>query len=114
MSLRFSVGEDEAGLTVAAVLRRRRPELAWSRARRLVERGKVSVGGEPCLDDARRLRKGEEVIIDEHAPVPTPDAARIVFEDAHVVVLDKPAGVSSVPYEKRESGTAMDLVREAW
>jgi 23S rRNA pseudouridine1911/1915/1917 synthase len=40
--------------------------------------------------------------------------AGIVFEDAHVVVIDKPAGVSSVPYEKRESGTAMDLVREAW
>jgi 23S rRNA pseudouridine1911/1915/1917 synthase len=31
-----------------------------------------------------------------------------------VVVIDKPAGVSSVPYEERETGTAMDLVRGAW
>src|SRR5689334_13810474 len=38
----------------------------------------------------------------------------LVFDDAHVVVIDKPAGVSSVPYEERETGTAMDLVRGAW
>jgi 23S rRNA pseudouridine1911/1915/1917 synthase len=114
MALRFSVGDDEDGLTLAAVIRRRRPELAWSRVRRLVERGKVSIGGEPCLEDVRRLQKGQEVVLDEHAPAPTPAVALIVFEDAHVVVIDKPAGISSVPYEKRERGTAMDLVREAW
>src|SRR5262249_11469238 len=61
MALRFSVGDDEDGLTLAAVVRRRRPELAWSRARRLVARGKVSIAGEVCLDEARRLRAGEEV-----------------------------------------------------
>jgi 23S rRNA pseudouridine1911/1915/1917 synthase len=29
-------------------------------------------------------------------------------------VIDKPAGVNSVPYEDERSGTAMDLVRGAW
>src|SRR5207302_11479565 len=38
----------------------------------------------------------------------------LVFDDAHVVVIDKPSGVSSVPYEDRELGTAMDLIRGAW
>jgi 23S rRNA pseudouridine1911/1915/1917 synthase len=38
----------------------------------------------------------------------------LVYDDAHVVVIDKPAGVSSVPYEERETGTAMDLIRGAW
>jgi 23S rRNA pseudouridine1911/1915/1917 synthase len=37
-----------------------------------------------------------------------------VFEDAHLVVIEKPEGVSSVPYERKESGTALDLIREAW
>jgi 23S rRNA pseudouridine1911/1915/1917 synthase len=37
-----------------------------------------------------------------------------VYEDAQLVVIDKPAGLSSVPYEAREQGTAIDLVREAW
>ena len=38
----------------------------------------------------------------------------LVFDDTHVVVIDKPSGISSVPYEERETGTAMDLVRGAW
>ena len=33
----------------------------------------------------------------------------LVYDDAHVVVIDKPSGVNSVPYEDRETGTAMDL-----
>ena len=38
----------------------------------------------------------------------------LVYDDAHVVVIDKPSGVNSVPYEDRETGTAMDLIRGAW
>ena len=44
-------------------------------------------------------------------PDQTPAGFRIVFEDAHLVVIDKPSGISSVPYERKETGTAMDLMR---
>ena len=37
-----------------------------------------------------------------------------MLEDAHIVIIDKPSGISSVPYERKETGTAMDLVRAAW
>jgi 23S rRNA pseudouridine1911/1915/1917 synthase len=81
----------------------------------LCARGKVSVDGGAALDGAARVKRAQEVIVDEHAPTPKPEsAATIVFEDAHVVVIDKPSGVSSVPYEKRELGTAMDAIRAAW
>ena len=43
-----------------------------------------------------------------------PPGFRIVFEDAHLVVIEKPSGISSVPYERKETGTAMDLIRGAW
>jgi 23S rRNA pseudouridine1911/1915/1917 synthase len=90
-------------------------EVAWSRARSLCTRGKVLVDGVAALDPAARVARMQEVIVDEHAPTPKPEsAATIVFEDAHVVVIDKPTGISSVPYEKRESGTAMDAIRGAW
>jgi 23S rRNA pseudouridine1911/1915/1917 synthase len=115
MKAEFAVETDESGKTLAAVLRRHLAELPWSRARMLVETGKVLVDGERLTDATRRLRAGQAVKVDEAAPQPVaPLKAPIVFEDAHVVVIDKPTGVSSVPYEKRESGTAMDLVREAW
>ena len=47
------------------------------------------------------------------APPPTPGFA-LVHEDPHLVVIEKPAGVSSVPFERKDAGTALDLVREAW
>ena len=37
------------------------------------------------------------------APRHEPHTVPVVFDDAHVVVIDKPAGVSSVPYEERET-----------
>jgi len=97
------------------VLRRHVADLPWARARRLCERGKVTLAGAIAVDPSARVERGQELAIDEHAPtIKAPLRAAIVYEDAHVVVIDKPAGVSSVPYEKRESGTAMDLVRDAW
>jgi 23S rRNA pseudouridine1911/1915/1917 synthase len=41
-------------------------------------------------------------------------AVQLVHEDPHLVVIEKPAGVSTVPYDAKETGTAMDLVRDAW
>jgi 23S rRNA pseudouridine1911/1915/1917 synthase len=116
----FRIDEDEDGLTLAAVVRQRLGadggvEVPWSRARGLCTRGKVTVDGAAALDPAVRVKRGQRVIVDERAPIPKPEsAATIVFEDAHVVVIDKPTGMSSVPYEKREKGTAMDSIREAW
>jgi 23S rRNA pseudouridine1911/1915/1917 synthase len=116
----FAVGNDEDGLTVAAVLRRHlqtdeAAAISWSRARELCQRGKVTLDGALARDHAARVRRGQRLHVDEHAPTPKPaDAATIVFEDAHVVVIDKPTGISSVPFEKRESGTAMDAIRAAW
>jgi 23S rRNA pseudouridine1911/1915/1917 synthase len=112
----WRIDEDDDGGTVAAAVRRRLGEgTPWSRARELCARGKVIVDGAAALDAAARVRRGQEIVIDEHKKAPKPEAAaNIVFEDAHVVIIDKPAGVSSVPYEKRELGTAMDSIRAAW
>jgi 23S rRNA pseudouridine1911/1915/1917 synthase len=120
----FTVDKNEAGATLAAFLKARLA-VTWSKARALVERGKVTVDGTPVTEPAERVRAGAVVKVDEAAPTPSPpigktgtDARdprdRIAFEDPHVVIVDKPAGISSVPWDKRETGTAMDLVREAW
>ena len=107
--------EDDAG-TLAAALRRRLPGRSWSDVRRLCETGKVSLDGQVALDPAARVRAGQALSIEMNAPKPrvlTP-GFRIVHDDAHLVVIEKPSGVSSVPYERKETGTAMDLVRDAW
>jgi 23S rRNA pseudouridine1911/1915/1917 synthase len=106
---------EQAGVTLAAFVKAH-AGVAWSVAKRNVETGKVFVDGERVTAVDHRLAAGQRVELRANAPRPH-DPERegvLVFDDAHVVVIDKPSGVSSVPYETREAGTAMDLVRGAW
>ena len=115
----FALTEEAAGQTVAAVVREKLG-VAWSTARTLCERGKVFLDGKRLLDPAVRVRAGTrllEVRPREKSPLaPHRELAleSLVYEDAQLIVIDKPAGMSSVPYERGETGTAMDWVREAW
>ena len=110
------VAQEDAGGTLAAALRRRLPGKSWNDVRRLCATGKVRLDQALALDPAARLRAGQTIAIDVTAPRPhrAPEGFRIVFEDGHLVVVEKPSGVSSVPFERKESGTAMDLVRAVW
>ena len=112
----FVVAAADEGATVAAALRRQLAGHSWEQVRRLCSTGKVFVDDERALDPARRLRAGQRVSLQRTAPRPdqTPPGFRVVFEDGHIVVVDKPSGISSVPYERKETGTAMDLVRAVW
>ena len=110
------IGAADEGATVAAALRRQLAGHSWEQVRRLCTTGKVFVDDERALDPARRLRAGQRVSLNRAAPRPDPTPAgfRLVFEDAHLVVIDKPSGISSVPYDRKETGTAMDLIRAVW
>jgi 23S rRNA pseudouridine1911/1915/1917 synthase len=107
-----------ANCTVAAALRAHLAGQSWSDLRSLCLSGKISVQGERELNPARRLTGGETVAWSLTAPDPRRTATRpefsIVYEDGHLIVIEKPEGVSSVPYERKERGTALDLIREAW
>lgn len=102
-------------MTVAAFIKAR-ADVAWSVAKRNVTTGKVFVDGAVITEVDHRLAVGQVVQLRMAAPRPhNPQREGVlVYDDAHIVVIDKPAGVSSVPYEERESGTAMDLIRGAW
>jgi len=109
------VGAEEAGKTLAALVRGRGLAATWNEARRLIAGGKLFVDGAPATEPAMRLGLGARLELRLGAPrPPKPTPGRLVYDDAQVVVLDKPAGVSSVPYEARETGTAMDLIRGHW
>ncbi len=104
-----------AGATLAAVVRDASGE-PWTVVKRWIATGKVQVGGEVVTAIDHRLRGGEAIEVRLAAPRPRDPTreAVLVHDDAHVVVIDKPEGVSSVPYDDRETGTAMDLIRGAW
>lgn len=106
---------EQPGITVAGFVKER-ANVAWSVAKRHVANGKVFVDGAVITEIDYRLKQGQSVELKLAAPKPR-DPERegvLVYDDPHVVVIDKPAGVNSVPYEERETGTAMDLIRGAW
>lgn len=111
----WTVTPENVGETVAAFVRSRTGE-PWSQVKRWIERGKIKVDGAVVTVIDHRLDDGMVIEVALAAPRPRDPTreAVIVHDDPHVVVIDKPAGISSVPYEEREGGTAMDLIRGAW
>ena len=106
---------DQPGLTVAAFIKAQ-ANVPNSVAKRHVESGKVFVDGTCVTKIDQRLTAGQQVELRMAAPKPF-DAEKegvLVYNDAHVVVIDKPVDVNSVPYGDERSGTAMDLIRGAW
>lgn len=106
---------EQPGVTLAAFVKAR-AEVPNSVAKRHITTGKVFVDGSCITMVDHRLAVGQSVELRLNAPRPF-DAARegvLVYDDAHVVVIDKPTDVNSVPYEDEKSGTAMDLIRGAW
>ncbi len=112
----FELDATDAGVTLAAALRRRLAGQSWSDVRALCTTGKVTVDGERALDPAGRMKAGQRIELRPNAPKPhtVPAGFRIAFEDAHLVVIEKPSGITSVPYERKETGTALDLIRASW
>jgi 23S rRNA pseudouridine1911/1915/1917 synthase len=95
-----TVTAEQAGQTLAAVLRILRPGESWARVKALATGRRVAVGGSLCMDPARRLKEGEVVeVLDRPAPVirgERPDDVVIRHLDEDVVVVEKPSGVSTV------------------
>lgn len=95
-------------------------EVPWSEARRMIETGKIRVAGEVATDTGRAVRGGDRIELWMRAPRPKTAAVKrlegdlVIYVDASVVVVRKPAGISTVPFGDEEEGTVtLDaLVRE--
>lgn len=115
MTEELVVGEEQAGATVSAIVREMLA-LPWSKARELCTSGRVLVNGERALDPAARVAAGARVEVHPSAPrlrkgVLPPEA--ILHVDADVVVVNKPAGVLTLPYDEDDRDTLVDRTRAA-
>jgi len=105
------VDAESAEKTLAAVVRGAYDGLSWNKARELVRRGKVRVDGALAEDPAVRVTAGQEIVIEPEGRrrrAGVLDSAAIVHLDADVVVVNKPAGVLSVPYAAGDKDTLVD------
>jgi len=104
-----SVGAAEAGRRLDLWLAAQLPDLSRTRIKALVDGGHVSVNG-AARKAAHRLKVGERVEVVVPLPALEEMAAEaipltIVYEDAHVLVVDKPAGMVTHPGAGRSTGT---------
>jgi len=112
--LAFTVAPGAPGERLDRYLARAAAEsdLALSRTRlkALIEAGEVAVNGAPLRDPAAKLSAGDRVALRVPAPEPSKlegedIALDIVFEDRHLLVLDKPAGLVVHPAAGHAKGT---------
>ncbi len=106
----IAIDAAKAGQTVAAAVRAHLG-VSWGRARDLCASGRVWIDGARCTDAARRLREGERLRIDERAPrlrSGTLPREALVHVDPDVVVVRKPAGLLTVPFEPGDRDTLVD------
>jgi len=110
----LELAADRAGERLDVFLARRCPELSRSHARHLIDEGLVTVDarqGKP----SQRLATGERVVA--HIPPPerlelVPEAIplTIVYQDADIMVVDKPAGLAVHPAPGHPSGTLVNAI----
>ena len=93
-----------------------RAGVSFNQAKRWVASGKIVVDDEVVIAPQTPVAPGQRVALRMRAPKPRDPGkeVKVVYDDAHVAVIVKPSGMSSVPYERGERGTAMDALRDAW
>ena len=109
-----TVKVERADLELARVVREANEGLSWNKARDLCRSGRVRVNGQVMLDPATRLCAGDDVSFAPTAPKLRKGALpadSIVHADADVVVVNKPAGIMSVPFEHGDRDTLIDITR---
>ena len=104
----FRVLPRQVDQTLAAALRQWMPGVSWSEVRKLVLGRRVMISGNVCVDDARRLKLQDVVkILPRPAPAPPrADDVRIRYLDAHVAVVEKPAGVTTTRHAEEQDWPA--------
>ncbi len=105
---------DRSGERLDAFVARRCPELSRSRARRLIDEGLVTLD-KRAAKPSDIVASGVSVAVSIPPPATTDLTAEeipitILFQDASVIVLDKPAGLTVHPAPGHPSGTLVNAL----
>lgn len=114
-SVTLTVLPDDAGLRLDRFLAQRLADLSRSRIQALLEAGEVSRDGREIADASGRVKPGQAYVVRIPAPVPAtplpePIPLEILFEDEHLIVLEKPAGLVVHPAPGHPGGTLVNAL----
>jgi 23S rRNA pseudouridine1911/1915/1917 synthase len=108
------LSDEDDGERIDRVLARRCPEYSRSALQRWIEQGRVEQAGE-VVSRKTKAEAGAEVTIDPAPPEamsaePQEIPLNVLFEDEHLLVLDKPAGLVVHPAPGHPSGTLVNAL----
>ncbi len=111
----FTVTQEQAGARLDRLLAEALPGLSRTRVKHLIEAGFVTMGDLRASDASQKAQAGKHIVIN----VPEPEAAEpvgeaipldVVFEDEHLIVINKPAGLVVHPSPGHENGTLVNAL----
>lgn len=113
--LEFRFEPQDAGKRLDKALTERLDGFSRGRIQQMIAEARVQLNGAIEINAAKKLAGHESVILDEPPPIaatPVPQAIplTILHEDAHLIVIDKPAGLVVHPSAGHETGTLVNAL----
>jgi 23S rRNA pseudouridine1911/1915/1917 synthase len=112
---RLEAGPDEAGERLDSFLARRDKRFSRNRFKALIKDGQVTVGGRTLSEPNYRVNVGDIIAftvpeLQDSTPLPEAIPLNVVFEDAELIVIDKPAGLVVHPAAGNWTGTLVNAL----
>ncbi len=112
--LTIEISPDEAGDRLDRVLVPHLPDLSRARLQALIAEGRLSLGGETVTDGKHKAKAGTYSLIIpallEAKPQPQDLALTVLYEDAYLIVVNKPAGMAAHPAPGTPDGTLVNAL----
>ncbi len=110
----FTVDADSAGLRLDVYLAGLLPQHSRSQLQRIIKDGAAAVAGRPARPNST-IKAGDLVTIEVPDAAPATPAAQdldlpVVYQDADVIVVDKPAGMVVHPAAGHAEGTLVNAL----
>jgi 23S rRNA pseudouridine1911/1915/1917 synthase len=96
--------------TLASILRQKNPDWSWNHCRKLIHSRRVIVDGLVTVDDVARVSLDADVTILSAPHIVkktdglgvTDDKIHVYYLDQHVIVLEKPTNMETVPFTTKK------------
>ena len=111
----IEVGQQAAGMRIDSYLTEEIEDAARSYIQRLIEEGRIAVQGRPKTAKNYKLRAGDRIFVRIPPPKKLDVAAEdipldIVYEDDHLLIINKPKGMVVHPAAGNYSGTLVNAL----
>ncbi len=111
----LQVGAEQAGQRLDKALAMLAGEISRARLQQVIKEGGVSLNGAVFTDASRKVVEGDELALVMPPARPADPVGQdipltVVYEDEHLIVIDKPAGLVVHPAGGHEDGTLVNAL----